>query len=203
MIAGALTFLLQTLGNLFVIAVLLRFMMQLFRVPFRNPFAQFVVAVTDFAVKPLRRVVPGLFGLDWHAWCSPCWVGIRGGAGELLAGRVPVRAGRRQGVAGDAGAGGGAAAEPGVYLIIGLTLVRAVLSWVNSDTPLVPVVYELTEPFLASLAPRHPHGRQCRPDAAGAVHRVPAGADGGRCWRWSVRCLGPSEPPALGPSRRP
>ncbi|MDO9007259.1 MAG: YggT family protein, partial [Thiobacillus sp.] len=65
MISGALAFLIQTLGNLFVIAVLLRFMMQLFRVPFRNPFAQFIVALTDFAVKPLRRVVPGFFGLDW------------------------------------------------------------------------------------------------------------------------------------------
>ena len=38
-----------------------------------------------------------------------------------------------------------------VYLIIGLTLVRAVLSWVNSNTPLMPVVYELTEPFLRPL----------------------------------------------------
>jgi len=65
MIEGALKFLIQTLVNLFVIAVLLRFMMQLFRVPFRNPFAQFIVAITDFAVKPLRRVIPGLFGLDW------------------------------------------------------------------------------------------------------------------------------------------
>src|SRR4030066_249768 len=65
MIEGALKFLIQMLGNLFVIAVLLRFMMQLFRVPFRNPFAQFIVALTDFAVKPLRRVVPGLLGLDW------------------------------------------------------------------------------------------------------------------------------------------
>ena len=65
MIAAALQFLVQTLGNLFVIAVLLRFMMQVFRVPFRNPFAQFIVALTDFAVKPLRRVIPGMFGLDW------------------------------------------------------------------------------------------------------------------------------------------
>ena len=69
MIAGALKFLIQTLGNLFVIAVLLRFMMQLFRVPFRNSFAQFIVTLTDFAVKPLRRVVPGLLGLDWAATC--------------------------------------------------------------------------------------------------------------------------------------
>jgi YggT family protein len=38
-----------------------------------------------------------------------------------------------------------------VYLVIGLTLVRAILSWVNSDTPLTPVIYELSEPFLRPL----------------------------------------------------
>jgi YggT family protein len=150
-IEGALKFLIQTLGNLFVIAVLLRFMMQLFRVPFRNPFAQFIVAVTDFAVKPLRRVVPGLFGLDWAclllAWLvelgvvtAVYWLDgfpfalAGGGVWPVMLGLAVVRL-----------------LSLTVYLVIGLTLVRAVLSWVNSDTPLMPVVYELTEPFLRPL----------------------------------------------------
>lgn len=151
MIAGALGFLLQTLGNLFVIAVLLRFMMQLFRVPFRNPFAQFIVAITDFAVKPLRRVVPGLLGLDWAclvvAWLVELLVVTAGywldGFPFALAGSQvwPVMMGlaavRLLSLA--------------VYMIIGLTLVRAVLSWVNTNTPLMPVIYELTEPFLRPL----------------------------------------------------
>ena len=151
MITGAFAFLIQTLGNLFSIAVLLRFMMQLFRVPFRNPFAQFIVAITDFAVKPLRRVVPGVFGLDWAclvlAWLvelvvvmSGYW--LDGFPFALAGGKVwPVMLGL-------------AAVKLlslTVYMIIGLTLVRAVLSWVNSDTPLMPVVYELTEPFLRPL----------------------------------------------------
>jgi YggT family protein len=151
MIEAALKFLIQTLGNLFVIAVLLRFMMQLFRVPFRNPFAQFIVALTDFAVKPLRRVVPGLWGLDWAclvlAWLVELVVVMAGywldGFPFALAGGKiwPVMMGL-------------AAVKLlslTVYLIIGLTLIRAVLSWVNSDTPLVPVVYTLTEPFLRPL----------------------------------------------------
>ncbi len=151
MIAGALKFLIQTLGNLFVIAVLLRFMMQLFRVPFRNPFAQFIVAITDFAVKPLRRVVPGLWGLDWAclllAWLVELVVvtagyWLDGFPFALAGGKVwPVMLGlavvRLLSLT--------------IYLIIGLTLIRAVLSWVNSDTPLVPVVYTLTEPFLRPL----------------------------------------------------
>ena len=151
MIEAALKFLIQTLGNLFVIAVLLRFMMQLFRVPFRNPFAQFIVAITDFAVKPLRRVVPGLFGLDWAclvlAWLVELVVvtagyWLDGFPFALAGGRVwPVMLGL-------------AAVKLlslAVYMIIGLTLVRAVLSWVNSNNPLMPVVYELSEPFLRPL----------------------------------------------------
>ena len=151
MIAGALKFLIQTLGNLFVIAVLLRFMMQLFRVPFRNSFSQFIVTLTDFAVKPLRRVVPGLLGLDWAclvlAWLVELAVvtagyWLDGFPFGLAGGRVwPVMLGL-------------AAVKLlslAVYLVIGLTLVRAVLSWVNSNTPLMPVVYALTEPFLRPL----------------------------------------------------
>lgn len=151
MIEAALKFLIQTLGNLFVIAVLLRFMMQLFRVPFRNPFAQFIVAITDFAVKPLRRVVPGLLGLDWAclvlAWLVEVVVvmagyWLDGFPFALAGGKVwPVMLGL-------------AAVKLlslAVYLIIGLTLVRAVLSWTNANTPLMPVVYALTEPFLRPL----------------------------------------------------
>lgn len=151
MIAGALKFLIQTLGNLFVIAVLLRFMMQLFRVPFRNSFAQFIVTLTDFAVKPLRRVVPGLLGLDWAclvlAWLvelavvtAGYWLdgfpfGLAGGGvWPVMLGLAVVKL-----------------LSLAVYLVIGLTLVRAVLSWVNFNTPLMPVVYALTEPFLRPL----------------------------------------------------
>ncbi len=151
MIEAALKFLIQTLGNLFVIAVLLRFMMQLFRVPFRNPFAQFIVAITDFAVKPLRRVVPGLFGLDWAclvlAWLVELVVvtagyWLDGFPFALAGGKVwPVMLGLAV----------VKLLSLAIYLIIGLTLVRAVLSWVNSDNPLMPVVYELSEPFLRPL----------------------------------------------------
>ena len=151
MISGALIFLLQTLGNLFVIAVLLRFMMQLFRVPFRNPFAEFIVAITDFAVKPLRRLIPGAFGLDWAClvlallielvvvlaayWLNDYPFILAGSkVWPVMLGLAAVRL-----------------VSLTVYLIIGLTLLRAVLSWVNANTPLMPVVYALSEPFLRPL----------------------------------------------------
>jgi len=151
MISGALIFLVQTLGNLFVVAVLLRFLMQLFRVPFRNPFAQFIVSLTDFAVRPLRRLIPGLLGLDWACLVLALLVEtgvvtasywLNGFPFALAGAKVwPVML----------GLAGVRLISLAIYMIIGLTLVRAVLSWVNSDTPLTPVVYELTEPFLRPL----------------------------------------------------
>jgi YggT family protein len=151
MIAGALAFLVQTLGNLFAIALLLRFMMQLFRVPFRNPFAQFVVALTDFAVKPLRRVVPGLFGLDLACLAAALAVEfVVVAAGHWLGGFPFALAGARVWPV-LFGLAVVRLVSLAVYLVIGLALVRAVLSWINTDSPLAPVVYELSEPFLRPL----------------------------------------------------
>ncbi|MBZ0104780.1 MAG: YggT family protein [Sulfuricella denitrificans] len=65
MASQALLFLLDALLSLVAGAFLLRFQMQLMRAPFRNPAGQFLLAVTDFAVKPLRRIIPGLMGWDW------------------------------------------------------------------------------------------------------------------------------------------
>lgn len=151
MISGALTFLIQTLGNLFVVAVLLRFMMQLFRVPFRNPFAQFIVAITDFAVTPLRRVVPGLFGLDWACLVLALLVELVVVAVSYWLNGYPFALAGAKVWPVMLGLAAVRLLSLTVYMIIGLTLVRAVLSWVNSITPLTPVVYELTEPFLRPL----------------------------------------------------
>jgi YggT family protein len=160
MLAGALSFLVQTLGNLLAIAFLLRFVMQALRVPFSNPFCQFVVAVTDFAVRPARRVIPGWGGMDWAslglAWlvvflvtASLQWlsgfpfslVGL--GVWPVVAGLALVEL-----------------AKLAIYLLMGLVLIRVVLSWVNPYSPLAPVIYPLTEPFLKPM-------RQILPDLGG------------------------------------
>jgi len=64
MFGQALRFLVDTAFGIVTYAFLLRFMMQWLRAPFRNPLGQAVVALTDWAVKPVRRVVPGYKGLD-------------------------------------------------------------------------------------------------------------------------------------------
>lgn len=57
-------FVIQTLGSLYLLIVLLRFILQLVRANFYNPFCQFAVKATQPLLKPLRRVIPSMFGLD-------------------------------------------------------------------------------------------------------------------------------------------
>src|SRR3989442_8011293 len=74
-LTDALRFLLNVAFGLVVYTALLRFIMQWMRAPFRNPVGQAVTVLTDWAVKPLRKVLHGFGGYDWAslvaAWLLP------------------------------------------------------------------------------------------------------------------------------------
>ena len=57
-------FIIKTLGSLYLLIVLLRFILQLVRANFYNPLCQFIVKATQPLLKPLRRLIPSMFGLD-------------------------------------------------------------------------------------------------------------------------------------------
>lgn len=61
------TLIVQTLGSLYLLIVMLRFLLQLARADFYNPISQFIVKITNPLLIPLRRVVPGAMGLDLAA----------------------------------------------------------------------------------------------------------------------------------------
>lgn len=60
----AAVYILQTIGSLYLLIVLLRFILQLVRADFYNPVSQFIVRATHPLLKPLRKVIPSLAGLD-------------------------------------------------------------------------------------------------------------------------------------------
>ncbi len=60
----AIIFIIHFCFGLYILAVMLRFIMQVVRASFYNPIAQFLVAVTNPPLKPLRRIIPGLGGID-------------------------------------------------------------------------------------------------------------------------------------------
>jgi YggT family protein len=149
MINQALAFILQNVVNLFLIALLLRVYMQWMRVPFQNPFAQFVVKFTDFAVKPARRLVPGLFGLDMAtlllaillqftltlalSWLSGFPFALVGASVLLGFGLLALVS----------------LISLMCYVLMGLVFVVAVLSLVNPYSPYMVVFDSLTRPVLA------------------------------------------------------
>jgi len=148
MLTQAGLFLLDALIGFMTVALLLRFYMQAFRVSFANQIGAFVVQLTNWLVKPLRKVLPGLFGLDL-ASLLPAYLlqvalllavfSLRGGF-EMLA---PER-----GLALIFWQGALATLRVSIYLMIGALILQAVLSWVNPYSPLSQPVGQLTRPFL-------------------------------------------------------
>ncbi len=61
---NALTFIVKTLLELYIITFILRFMLQWVRADFRNPITQFFVRVTNPILIPARRLIPSIGGLD-------------------------------------------------------------------------------------------------------------------------------------------
>ena len=142
---------LEVFFGLFTYGFLLRFLMQAMRAPFRNPAGQAVVALTDWAVKPLRRVIPGAGGYDWAslvaaylmqvAWMvamflifSSGFAGFTGGAVLFVLASAAVQL-----------------LKAVLYVAIVVVIVQALLSWVAPDGPLSGLLNALTFPFLRPI----------------------------------------------------
>jgi YggT family protein len=156
MLGNALIFIAQVAFGLLTLTLLLRFYLQWVRAPYRNPLADFVNALTDFMVRPARRVLPGLWGIDLPtlllAWLMQLleWLivlqvrGFRFGAeiGMALVGIAAVAA--------------VAVLQMLVYIVLVSTLLQAVLSWINPGSPIAPLLDAMTRPFLRMFRRRIP-----------------------------------------------
>jgi YggT family protein len=137
----AIRYLLDVVFGLFTYALLLRFAMQVLRAPFRNPLGQAIAALTDWCVKPLRRVVPGYRGYDWAslilAWfLQALWLAVLALlAGAALSGWLAAQVAVLAIVE---------LIKAALWIIIIAVFVQAVLSWVAPDGPLAGVLNALT-----------------------------------------------------------
>ena len=142
--SNALTFLITTLVDLYVTAVLLRLLLQWVRADFYNPVCQFLVRVTNPVLVPLRRVIPSIGRLDTASVVLMLglefivtWIVVQLGPGALTLPQILVYS---------------------VLKLLGtllwtwffLIIAMVILSWVGRGArhPVVPLVYQLTEPLL-------------------------------------------------------
>jgi len=165
-LTDALRFLLNVAFGLVVYTALLRFIMQWMRAPFRNPVGQAVTVLTDWAVKPVRKILPGYGGYDWAslvvAWLlQALWLAA------LTALSAPVSA-----MLSGATVGFIAAfavielVKAAIWIVIVAVFVQAVLSWVAPDGPLAGVLNALTFPLLMPI-------RRVIPPLGGALDLSP------------------------------
>ncbi len=139
------TLIIDTVVAFLVFLLLARFHFQWLRVPFRNPMGEFVLALTNWAVIPARRVIPGLAGLDlatlilaWAfqalgLWAQAAIVGAEPSAVALIAvAAVDLL-------------------RYSVYILVFAVFVQVAISWINPDAPLGPLFDMVTRPFLRPL----------------------------------------------------
>ena len=63
-LTGALIYLVSTLTDLYVTAILLRVLLQWVRADFYNPLSQFLIKITNPVLVPARRLIPSIGKLD-------------------------------------------------------------------------------------------------------------------------------------------
>ncbi|CAB3746385.1 YggT family protein [Paraburkholderia humisilvae] len=140
-------FLLNTVFTLFGAALLLRAWLQFVRLPPYNPVSSAVLQVTNWLVLPLRKVLPNARQIDWASLIATVVTAIVYIVLILLIGHVDPRA-----------------LMPmllivalltvikwALNLVIWLTILMALLSWLNPRSPAMPILYQLTAPFLDPL----------------------------------------------------
>ena len=147
----ALWLLLETLGSLLATACVLRAYLNWLGLGARNQVGQFVIAVTEWIVRPLRGVLPaarkGPRSVDWASLVAALVLATVLAIVYIMIfgrGRTPAF---------------GAVVLLAVFwllkwslwLLTAMVLLLAVLSWVNPHAPIAPTIDALTQPFLAPI----------------------------------------------------
>ena len=122
--------------------LLLRFWMQVTRVRPPASIAQFTFTLTDWLVRPLRRILPGVGGYDWASLIGAFLMVLVASSVLFLAGAsaqvVLLDAVFRL-------------LHWIIYGFIGLLILEVIFSWVNPDAPLAPFVRALNYPLLRPI----------------------------------------------------
>jgi len=137
--------LIETVSALFGVALLLRAYINWLGLPGRNPVAQFVMALSNWLVMPLRRLLPPFGRFDSASLLGAALIALMAVIlnAALLAPPAawpwpsfPLLALAKL-------------ARWALYLAMWVTILHALLSWINSFAPAAPALSVLAKPFLA------------------------------------------------------
>ncbi len=138
-------YLIRTLFDLYILVVALRFLLQWVRADFHNPISQFLVIATNPPLRPLRRFIPGIAGIDLS---SPVLMFILKVIELILIwlisyGNIPA-------VTGLFVLSIAELLKLIIYIFLIAVVIQVIISWVNPGAynPVTVILYRLTEPLL-------------------------------------------------------
>lgn len=152
----AFLYLADTIIQLFSLTLLLRILLQLVKADYFNTLVQIIVRITDPVLKPARKIIPSIRRLDMAG--VVCFVALQllalvlrfwANEAELQWGVLFYLAIQRS-------------IQTVLMMYLVLIIVNVLISWFgqNARHPIIPLVYQLTEPVLRPI-------RQILPSLAG------------------------------------
>lgn len=148
MLAEALSFLIDALVQPFAAVLLFRFHAVWLHAPMRNPIGEFLMALTDFIVLRVRRLVPSVWGLDSSTLLLAFVVEFIYLSTLLWVQGYPYDSFPLPGLLAWTAV---KLLKISIYLLIATLLAEAILSWVNPHTPLGPMLSAVNRPFVQPL----------------------------------------------------
>ena len=143
-VGNAGTFVVEFVLGLYVLIVMLRFMLQLVRANFYNPLSQALVSATQLPLKYLRRVIPGIGGVDFSSLVLALIVKFV----QLLL--IFLILGKNASVLGLVMLSAVQLLELAIYVIMISVIILAILSWVqpSSYNPILGLLNSLSAPVM-------------------------------------------------------
>jgi YggT family protein len=138
------TLIIDTVAGVLAGILLLRFWMQAIQVRPPSSIAQFMFKLTDWLVKPLRRLLPGVGGYDWASLVSAFLVALLAiSAQTWMMSHFSLQTVLLLAVL--------QLLQWVLYGFMALILIEVIFSWVNPHAPLAPLVRALTDPLMRPL----------------------------------------------------
>jgi YggT family protein len=144
-VTNPIEFLISTLFGLYILALMLRFLLALVHADFYNPISQVLVKVTSPPLRPLRRILPAVGGIDTSSlvlmlalqMTALLLIALLRGSDIGLVALLILSFAELIGLF--------------LNVLLFAILIQVIVSWVNPQgyNPAVSLLYSLTEPVLA------------------------------------------------------
>ena len=144
----AIIFLVKLFFDIYILTLILRYLLTIVRVDSLNPLSALIIKVTNPLLKPLRRTIPGYFGIDWASIISLFLVQ----AIEIILVALIIT--------------GGMPAFSGLtmltiayllrtilYIYLFIIIIQVIISWINPNVynPITTIMYQISEPNLKPI----------------------------------------------------